>query len=222
MNVEEMPQDGAAVGVYMILYIFKGMAEPILEHIAKHIFLTEEETDFFISLLTRKTIKRKECLLKEGQVCRVINYVHSGTLRAYCLGSEGRESTIMFALADWWVTDMSCFVNRKPAMMYIEAVEDSTVLQLQKEDQEELLLKVPKFERFFRILLQNAYIREQLRVIQNLSMAAEERYDRFLEKYPQIARQVTQKQIASYLGITPEFLSNIRKNKRGAGPRSIS
>jgi CRP-like cAMP-binding protein len=191
----------------------------ILEHITKHISLTDEETRFFISQLVCKEIKRKECLLKEGQVCHVISYVQSGALRAYYLGNEGKESTIMFAMADWWVTDMFGFVNRKPAMMYIEAIEDSIVFQLRKEDLEELLSKIPKFERFFRILMQNAYIREQLRVIQNLSMPAEERYERFLEKYPQIATQVTQKQIASYLGITPEFLSNIRRNKRGVKPR---
>jgi CRP-like cAMP-binding protein len=119
----------------------------------------------------------------------------------------------MFALADWWVTDMYCFINQEPAMMYIEAIENSCIFQLKKEDLDELFLKIPKFERFFRIIMQNAYIREQLRVIQSLSLSAEERYDSFISKYPQIVQQVTQKQIASYLGITPEFLSAIRKNK---------
>ena len=119
----------------------------------------------------------------------------------------------MFAVADWWVTDMFCFLNEKPAMMYIEAIEDSCIFQLSKENLEKLFYNVPKFERFFRILMQNAYTREQLRVIENLSLSAEDRYDSFLLKYPHIARAVTQKQIASYLGITPEFLSAIRKNK---------
>ena len=119
----------------------------------------------------------------------------------------------MFAVADWWVTDMYCFLNNKPAMMYIETIEDSCIFQLSKENFDKLFSAVPKFERFFRILMQNAYTREQLRVIESLSLTSEERYDRFLLKYPQIVQQVTQKQIASYLGITPEFLSTIRKKK---------
>ena len=129
------------------------------------------------------------------------------------MDKDGKESTIMFAVSDWWITDMFCFLNEKPAMMYIEAIEDSSIFQLSKADFEKLFANVPKFERFFRILMQNAYTREQLRVIENLSLSAEERYDSFLAKYPQIVQQVTQKQIASYLGITPEFLSAIRKNK---------
>ena len=104
-------------------------------------------------------------------------------------------------------------------MMYIETIEDSCILQVSKENFDKLFSSIPKFERFFRILMQNAYTREQLRVIENLTLTAEERYDRFLNKYPQIAQQVTQKQIASYLGITPEFLSAVRKKKSG---KSIS
>jgi CRP-like cAMP-binding protein len=152
-------------------------------------------------------------LLIEGQTCKYLSYVHSGALRAFHLDKEGKESTIMFAVADWWITDMYCYLNEKPAMMYIEAIEDSCIFQLSKEGLEKLFNDVPKFERFFRILMQNAYTREQLRLIENLSLSAENRYDSFLHKYPQIAKVVTQKQIASYLGITPEFLSAIRKNK---------
>jgi len=185
----------------------------ILKNISKHIKLDKEEVSSFIPLIIMKNVKKKALLLKEGQVCKYISYVHSGALRAYCVDKEGREATIMFAVADWWVTDMFCFLNEKPAMMYIEAIEDSCIFQLSKENLEKLFYNVPKFERFFRILMQNAYTREQLRVIENLSLSAEERYDSFLLKYPYIASAVTQKQIASYLGITPEFLSAIRKNK---------
>jgi CRP-like cAMP-binding protein len=146
-------------------------------------------------------------------MCKTLSYVHSGALRAYCIDKEGKESTIMFAVADWWVTDMYCFVNRKPAMMYIEAIEKSCIYQLNRNQWEKLFADIPKFERFYRILMQNAYTREQLRIIENLTLTAEERYESFLNKYPHIATQVTQKQIASYLGITPEFLSVIRKNR---------
>ncbi|MGZ5218632.1 MAG: Crp/Fnr family transcriptional regulator [Chitinophagaceae bacterium] len=185
----------------------------ILKNISKHIVLDNDETDRFISMLTFKEAPKKTKLLKEGQACRFLSYVHSGALRSYCLDKEGKESTIMFAVADWWVTDMYCYLNDKPAMMYIEAIEDSRIFQLTKENFDNLFSGIPKFERFFRILMQNAYTREQLRIIENLTLSAEERYDRFLLKYPRIVQQVTQKQIASYLGITPEFLSTIRKKK---------
>ena len=185
----------------------------ILKNVAKHISLNEEETAFFIALLEQEEIAKKDFILKEGQLCKNISYVHSGTLRAYYVDKDGRESTIMFAVTDWWITDMFCFINQLPAMLHIEALEQSTILQLSKNNFDTLCNSVPRFERFFRIIMQNAYIREQLRVLENLSLTAEERYNNFLEKYPQIAQQVTQKQIASYLGITPEFLSTIRANK---------
>lgn len=186
------------------------MHDLVLKNIAKHISLDPEETACFTSLLKPEEVPKKSLVLKEGQICKNISFVHSGALRAYYIDKEGKESTVMFAIADWWITDMFCFVNRQPAMLNIEAIGHSRIFQLSKDNLDRLYDKVPKFERFFRIIMQNAYIREQLRVIQNLSLSAEERYNNFLSKYPQVARQVTQKQIASYLGITPEFLSAIR------------
>ena len=185
----------------------------ILQNIAKHITLTTGETSHFISLLKPETIKKKAVVLREGQLCNNIYYVSSGILRAYHLDKDGKEATIMFALSDWWITDMFCFVNQQPAMLFIEAVENSCIVALQKKGLDHLFIEVPKFERFFRILMQNAYIREQVRVIQNLSLSAEERYQSFVAKYPQVVKQVTQKQIASYVGITPEFLSSLRKKR---------
>ena len=187
--------------------------QSILKNITKHISPDKEEAEYFTSLLQQKEMPKKEFLLKEGQSCKTINYVQSGALRAFCIDKEGKESTIMFAIYDWWITDMYCFVMEQPAMQNIVAIEDSYVLQLKKDDLEKLYLEVPKFERFFRIIMQNSYIREQLRVMQTLSLSAEERYNIFINKYPQLIRHITQKQIASYLGITPEFLSVVRKNK---------
>ena len=189
------------------------MHDLILSNIAKHIVLDEEETNYFVSLLTEKRVPKKHTILQSGQVCKEIHFVHSGMLRAFYADQLGKESTIMFAFSDWWITDMYCFVNELPAMVNIVAIEDSVVFSLSKPDMDKLLIKIPKFERYFRLLMQNAYIREQLRIIQNLSQSAEERYHHFLAKYPQVAKQVTQKQIASYLGITPEFLSKLRQKK---------
>lgn len=189
----------------------------VLNNVAKHISLDNEEAAYFTSLLEYREVRRKSFVLKEGQLCKTINYVHAGTLRAYYLDKSGKESTVMFAINDWWITDMFCFVNRQPAMLFIEAVENSSIFRLESDALDKLYLEIPKFERFFRIIMQNAYIREQLRVIQNLSLSAEERYNNFLSKYPQVVKQVPQKQIASYLGITPEFLSVIRGNRQKKG-----
>jgi CRP-like cAMP-binding protein len=183
----------------------------VLRNISKHITLNKEEVNYFTSLLKYKEVNRKDFLLKEGQQSRYINYVHAGALKAYYLDKESNENIVMLAIDDWWVTDMYSYMLNKPAMLYINAIEDSIVFQLSKKDLDSLFVKIPKFERFFRILMQNAYIREQLRVIQNLSLPAEERYINFLKKYPHLVQRVTQKQIASYLGVSPEFLSALRR-----------
>jgi CRP-like cAMP-binding protein len=183
----------------------------VLQNISRHIALGKEEIFYFTSLLSHKEVRRKEFLLQAGSIAKHINFIHSGALKAYYLDEKSDENVIMLAVDDWWITDMYSFSSGKPAMQYISAIEDSVIFQLQKNDFDRLLVKIPAFERFFRILMQNAYIREQLRVIQNLSMPAEERYLNFLKKYPQLVQRVTQKQIASYIGVSPEFLSAMRK-----------
>jgi CRP-like cAMP-binding protein len=190
------------------------MYRSVLANISKHISLTVSEQEFFISLLKPCSVSRKEFLFEAGDLCTTFNYVLDGALRAFFTTDDEKEATIMFAVADWWVTDMPCFVSRKPAMISIEAIEDSNILQLSYDDLELLYDKMPKFERYMRMLMQNAYVREQLRVLQNLALPAEERYANFVKKYPAVAMQVTNKHIASYLGITPEFLSVIRARRK--------
>lgn len=185
----------------------------ILSNVAKHITLDERERSCFTSYLHKRSVSKKEVLLTQNDVCKFIYFVNSGALRAYYSDKQDKETTIMFGVADWWITDMYSFLNQQPALMNLEALENSEVLELSKSDLDRLYIDVPKFERFFRIIIQNAYVREQVRVIHNLSMTAEERYEIFMKKYPHIAQRVTQKQIASYLGITPEFLSSIRARK---------
>ncbi len=186
----------------------------ILANVTKHISLEQAEANYFVSLLNERDVKKKELLLKAGEPCTTFNFVNSGTLRAFFRDDQEKESTIMFAVSDWWITDMPCFVSQAPAMISIEAIADCSVLQLSYVNMNTLFENIPKFERFFRILMQNAYVREQLRVLQNLSLPAEVRYNNFASKYPMIIQQVTQKHIASYLGITPEFLSVIRSKVR--------
>jgi CRP-like cAMP-binding protein len=183
----------------------------VLQNVFRHITLDKEEISHFTSLLTYKEIARKEFVLQAGAIAKHINFIHSGALKAYYLDGKSDENIIMLAVDDWWVTDMYSFTSGKPAMQNISAIEDTIIFQLKKNAFDQLLVKIPAFERFFRILMQNAYIREQLRIVQNLSMPAEERYLNFLKKYPRLVQRVTQKQIASYIGVSPEFLSAMRK-----------
>jgi CRP-like cAMP-binding protein len=185
----------------------------ILTNVARHIALTEAEIKRFTGVLRMISLSKKEILLRQGQLSKNIYFVNSGIVRAYYSDKQDKETTIMFASSDWWITDMYSFLNQQPALMHMETLEVSEVLELSKTDMDQLYVDVPKFERFFRIIIQNAYVREQVRVIHNLSMTAEERYQIFIQKYPHIVQRVTQKQIASYLGITPEFLSSIRSRK---------
>lgn len=185
----------------------------IFSNIFKYISLNNEEKEHLLGLLEEDHLNRKEYVLRQGELCNYINFVNSGILRAYFLNPDGKDSTVMFAVKDWWITDMHCFLNNLPAMVNIQVVETCSILKLSKENLDKLYVDIPEFNRFFRILMQNAYCREQLRTIQNLSLPAKDRYDQFIQKYPHIANKVTLKQTASYLGITPEFLSSIRGKK---------
>ncbi len=183
----------------------------MFKNIQKHISLTEAEKQQIRSECDMLNIKKKQRILEQGKLCKKLYFVESGSLRAFNLCTEGKESTIMFAVKDWWITDMNSFVNQKPALLSIEALEPSQIISLDFHVLELQYQLIPKLERFFRIIFQNAYIREQLRALQFISLTTEERYRQFVESYPAIVEKVTQKQIASYLGVTPEFLSSLKK-----------
>ena len=183
----------------------------LFANIQKHIDLNALDIKYLKSIFSIKEIKKKELVLSQGQVCKKLFFVEQGSLRAFNSNEAGKEATLMFAVKDWWITDIYCFANQKPAMLSLEALEDSRVVVLDFNAFEILLQRLPKFERFFRILFQNAYAREQLRILDAISLATEERDRRFVTKYTQIVEKVTQKQIATYLGVTPEFLSSVKK-----------
>ena len=182
----------------------------ILKNVSKHISLDAAEIDFFKSLLKPKELKRKEFLVHEGEVCKYECFVVKGCLRTYNIDKNGFEHIVMFAIEDWWTGDLYSFLTQTPAAFSIDALEDSVLLQISKDNSEKLYKVVPKFERFFRIILQNAFIASQQRIMQGQSLCAEERYEQFKKKYPNLEQRIPQKQIAAYLGITPEYLSMMR------------
>jgi len=188
------------------------MYDLILKNISRFITLSPEEEQYFTSLLKVKKIKKKQYLLQEGDISRHQYFVVKGCLRTYTIDEKGQEHIIQFAIEDWWTGDMYSFLTQTPARFTIDAIEDSELLSLEKNALEELYSKVPKFEKFFRHLLQNAFVSLQERVLSNLSQPADERYCTFITKYADMEKRLPLKQIASYLGITPESLSRIRSN----------
>lgn len=187
----------------------------ILNNVQRHVKLKEQEKQFFLSLLETRQLKKKELLLERGEVCRYSTFIISGAMKGYTVDIEGSEHVIHFAVSDWWIADLYSLISQKPAVMYIEALADSQVLMLSRENQELLFSRLPVFERFFRILTENALVASQERLINNLSLTAAERYNHFVGKYPFILQCAPLHTIASYLGITPEFLSKIRRKLAG-------
>src|SRR5215213_7254896 len=192
------------------------MFELILQNISKHIQLTEKEKEYFISILQAKKIRKRQYLVQAGESCRYEYFINKGCLRQYYLDDKGHEHVLYFAIEDYWISDMYGLTTGEPALTNIDALEDCELLVIEKTFYEELFIEVPKLERFFRIILQRSLIGQQRRVIENMSLHADERYYRFAERYPFLEQRLPQKQIASYLGITPESLSRIRKQRMTA------
>lgn len=183
----------------------------ILQNVSKHIQLDKAEEDYLVSLLEYKSIKRKGYLLSQGEVCKTENFIIKGCLRTYTIDNCGFEHIVMFGIEDWWMSDLHSFVTNTPATCFIDAIEDTEVLQITKANLDKLYAKVPKFEHFFRIIIQNGFIAQQIRINQNLSYTAEQRYADFMKRYPHFLQRLPQKQVAAFLGITPVFLSMLRR-----------
>lgn len=186
------------------------MNQLLIDNIEKHIQLSENEKSLFLSYVTNKKINKRDYFLQVGEVCIYSAFVLSGCLRSYLIDDNGFERMLQFAIEDWWMTDMVSFVSQKPGNIAIDAVENTEVALISRRDQLELFDRCPKFERYFRIIIEKRIGSYQQRIMENISLPAAERYDNFVKKYPQFIQRLPQNQIAAYLGITPEFLSKIR------------
>jgi len=185
----------------------------ILNHLAPHITLNEEEKKYFVSLLKVKKVKRKQFVEQPGFVSKYRTYVVSGALRAYFIGNDDQEHTISLAVDDWWIGDPGSFLFQEPATLFIEALEDSTLVQWSYESEQLLLEKIPQFPMVMMQRWQRTAVMVQRRVISNLSLSAEERYEEFAKNYPIFIKRIPLYIIASYLGMSREFLSKIRNQK---------
>lgn len=186
----------------------------ILSNFAMHIALSSDEQEKVLALLQQKMVGKRTFLVQAGKIDRYIYFVNRGCLRMYNTDKEGMEHNICFYPENWWACDIVSFFKEKPAVNTIQALEDSEVYYMSLSRLEELFLEIPKFERFFRILTQNGFDLYQKRITSNLSKTAEERYLEFRKLYPGLESRIAQKHVATYLGITPAYLSMMRKEKQ--------
>jgi CRP-like cAMP-binding protein len=187
--------------------------QPLIDHINKQMELSIDEEDYLASLLKVSSYKKRQFVDQPGFISRYRNYVVKGALRAYIIGNDGQEHTISLAIEDWFIGDPGSYLSQEPATLFVEAVENSIIIQLSFENEEKLMEKLPKFERYFRIRAHKTAVNFQKRVLSNISQTAEERYDSFIGKYPQLVSRFPLHVIASYLGMSREFLSRIRNNR---------
>jgi len=183
----------------------------ILDNIKRYVPLNEDDEKQFSSIIRTTKVKRRQFIVQPNFVCSHQTYVLQGAFRSYFVNDAGVDHTIQFAIEDWFISDFNSYINQTPASLFVEALEDSIVQQIEYNDVEKLCDQNPKFERFFRLVAQKSFAFSQRRVLSNLGKSAEERYLEFENLYPSIVQRVPQYALASYLGMSPEFLSKIRK-----------
>ncbi|WP_166437088.1 Crp/Fnr family transcriptional regulator [Niastella caeni] len=186
------------------------MLNSLVSSLSKYVTLTEAEVNAIASLFSFKTFRKRQYIMQEGEITRHETFIVKGLTRTYEVDEKGQEHVIQFGLEGWWIGDLYSFLTEAPSKYYIDCLEDTEVFQITKPNLEALYEKVPKMERHFRIIIQNAFIAATNRVASSLIKNASERYVEFTIQYPQIEQRVPDNQIASYLGITPQSLSRIR------------
>jgi CRP-like cAMP-binding protein len=196
--------------------------EPLLSYFDRLITLNKEEKELVTQKFRPRLYRKKQYVLQEGDVCTQFNFVVRGCLRTYKIDEKGNTHILQFATENYWINDLGSFHGVKPSPLNIDALEDTVVLQISRDDLISLYKEAPKFDRIFRVLVEKAFVRLQERLLQNISSTAEERYQSFLELYPHLINRLSQVQIAAFIGLTPEFLSRLRnmRSKASKSPKS--
>lgn len=186
------------------------MAQLLLDNFRRHIELSSEEADTILKKFKKESYKSKTVLIRPGMDANFTYFVLKGVLRSYTIDANGTEHILNIATPNWWMADMYSYLGGKPAIMYVDVVDDCELLSITREEVEALYEEIPRLERFFRILTENNLISNQQRVLDKMSLTAEERYEKFIKKHPEVTQCLPQKYIASYIGVTPEFFSKMK------------
>jgi len=189
------------------------MQKALLQHIEKIVQLNSEEIAILDPCLNISTIKKKELVVEEGQVCNTLYFIIKGCMRQYIINDKGVEQTLQFGIENWWITDYLSYHNQIPSHFYIQAVEKSEVIAIENSTLESILFQIPKLERYFRIVAQKSFGAAQMRIKFLFTMSAEERYHHFNGLHPEFVQRVPQYMLASYLDFSAEFMSKIRAGK---------
>jgi len=180
--------------------------------------LNKEEKELVTKNFHSRLYRKRQYVLQEGNICTQLNFVVRGCLRMYKIDEQGATHVLQFAVENYWINDLGSFHSEKPSELNIDALDDTMVLQINRNDLVSLYLQASKFDRIFRVLIENSFINLQKRLLQNISSTAEQRYQAFLDTYPHLVNRLSQTQIASFLGITPEFLSRLRNKVSKSKP----
>ena len=181
-----------------------------LTYISNYITLDKEELELLNSKVTERTYLKNQYIVQQGDICKSANFIISGCTKTFYMDAQGQEHIVMFSIEDWWTSDLGSFITQTPADFNVQCLEPTTLIQFTYYNLEDLYVQIPQIERLFRKIIERAFVASQKRIIHNFSLDAKERYKLFRTKYPEIDRRVPQYMIASYLGITKEFLSKIK------------
>jgi len=187
------------------------MQDLLFQYTKQFITISEDDFQNFVKYFEVRSFKKKDFALKEGEYCNFEGFVIDGCFKVYFLNEQGNEQILYFAIKDWWITDLDSLINNVPCSLSIEALEDSTIFFISKKNKEYLYNTMPQIEKLFRIMNQKSSASLQRRILSLMNKTADKRYLEFLDKYPTLEQRINQQQVASYLGISHEFLSKIRK-----------
>ena len=184
--------------------------KPFLDYINKYIILSDEEETILLSKIVHRKYLKDQYIVQQGDICKSVNFIISGCTKTFYMDLEGQEHIVMFSIEDWWTSDLGSFITQTPADFNLQCIENTELIQFTYENLEYLYKEIPNLERLFRKIVERAFVASQKRIIRNFSLTAKERYQIFKKTYPKIEQRVPQYMIASYLGITKEFLSKIK------------